>query len=584
MTEQKSPLQGTATAHLALARRAAQDGNYQLVRELYRAALAAGAVEQDRKAWGLLLLEAGDLSEGQQLCQLVTDTANDNSNLNSQPTGSETIEDFTEFEAVPRQQQGAPHSAAAAELITLFKRWFAGRGDVYARQWYDARNDRTGYVPVREPLEERQIAQHLEGRITLGQYLLYPDHHVSFAVIDLDPTSAAWEQARLEQTVDLGGLGLPALREYAQRISQTAKQLNIPVFLEDTGGSGLHLWVFFAPRVPARRARAFLRELLWRSGSQPASVIAEIFPKQDELTGKGLGNLVKLPLGIHQATTRPSRFLDAETLQPQAAISALRAIRAVDPVTFDRVIQERVIPLRSTDPAADSLVSSLPPPSTPLLGSPRALAEALASIEPGKPVADATDRVLEHCAILRELVRLACEGETISTTALRCLLYSIGLIGRENPVIDQILARTGTSKRELQRIRRGLQSPIGCKRLHEYFPNLAQGCQCPEVPEAGYATPMLFAFSSPPRFSRRQSPSPVQADEWVENELPNTKQELQAIIARLERMEAILKAFLGERPTAENVQVILPDRPPWGEEPDSPQTSPASGGSKRQNK
>ncbi|GIW43283.1 MAG: hypothetical protein KatS3mg077_0565 [Candidatus Binatia bacterium] len=535
-----------AGTHLALAQRAASQGDYGTVKDLYRTARNQGLVEHDKRAWALLLIEAGEIEEGRRLKGEPYPANSLTADSPEPETGgsSPDAEDFLVFDAEPRPSQQPEQTGN--ELVDLFRRWFAARGDVYARQWYDARNDRTGYVPVREPMDERVVSQHLSGRLTLGQYLLYPDHHVAFAVIDLDPTSAAWEQTRLEQTEALGGLALAPLRDYAQRIVRVGREIGVPLFIEDTGGSGLHLWAFFAPRVPARRARSFLRELLWRAGPQPASVNVEIFPKQDELTGKGLGNLVKLPLGVHQATLRPSRFLAPESLEPLDAASALAALRTVDPLTFEQVLRDRVVPLR---PPGSIAPSPQPLETTPLTGSPRGLAEALAAIEKGKPVAEAVDRVLEGCAVLRELARRAQEGEPVSATALRCLLYSVGLIGRENPVIDQIFARTGTSRKELARVRKGLQSPIGCKRLHEYFPELALKCRCPEAPEAGYATPVLFALSSPPQFAKKPPLSPVELGDWVESDTPsgNTKAELQAIIARLERMEKILHDLLPHR-------------------------------------
>ncbi|MCX8072825.1 MAG: CRISPR-associated primase-polymerase type A1 [Candidatus Binatia bacterium] len=574
MATRESSSSSVASGHLALAARAAAEGNYALVKELYAAAAAAGAVEGERAKWALLLIEAGELEEGWRL-QGQQPEGILSQEKGSQPESEDTGDDFLTFEATPRVDQGKTPSTDTA-LIELFRRWFAGRGDVYARQWYDARNDRTGYVPVREPLDDRVIAQHLEGRITIGQYLLYPDHHVSFAVIDLDPTSAALEQARLEQTDELGGLGLPALREYASRIVRTARELDVPTLLEDTGGAGLHIWIFFAPRVPARRARAFVRELLWRSGSQPASVVVEIFPKQDELTGKGLGNLVKLPLGVHQATLRPSRFLQGESLEPLPELSALRSVCPVDPVIFDRLLNDRVVPLRPLQaPTPTPQEPSLP---TSPLGSPRALAEALAAIESRKPVAEAVDRVLENCAVLRELARRALEGEPLPTTGLRCLLYSIGLIGRDNPVIEQIFARTGASRKELERVRRGLQSPVGCRRLKEYFPQLAERCSCPEVPEAGYATPVLFALSGSPHFHRREPLSPVAADEWLGSDFPDTgssKEELRKIIARLEEVEKILRELLGRPPS--NPSTPESSAPPWEPATEAAETSPSGG-------
>ncbi len=550
-------------SYLALARRAAEELDYRRVVELYQHARAGGFVAGHEREWGLLLIEAGELEQGRQLCGAAPSGAYEPAPQGDDPSAPDVTDDFLAFDAAPREVATAG-AQFPAELVEQFRRWFAGRGDVYARQWYDARNERTGYVPVREPLDDRVIVQHLEGRITIGQYLLYPDHHVSFAVIDLDPTAAASEQMRLENSTESGGLALPALAEYAARIARTAASLDVPAFLEDTGGSGLHVWLFFAPRVPARRARAFLRELLWRSGTQPASVVVEIFPKQDQLTGKGLGNLVKLPLGIHQATLRPSRFLD-DRLQPVEAREAFARLRTVDPVVFEQLLQQRVVPLRPIEPGPTVPPEETNAPSRPTLGSPRALAEALATIESGKPVKEAVDRILEGCHVLHELARRAWEGEPLSATSLRCLLYSIGLVGRENPVIEQILARTSTSRKELDRIRRGFQSPIGCKRLREYFPDLAARCQCPEVPEAGYATPALFAFSSPPRFSRREPIAPFETEEWVDRTVPDPKADLAAIISRLERMEKILQSLLPqqgqssteEKPTDDN------EDPPW---------------------
>jgi hypothetical protein len=225
---------------------------------------------------------------------------------------------------------------------------------VHARQWHDARRDRSGYWPVREPLTARVVEEHLLRRLTIGQYVLHPDSTVSFAVLDLDPTAAALEQMRLASGGD-GGLGLPALVDYAARLAAVAERLGLSATVEDTGGSGLHVWLLFAPRVPAAAARAALRELLWRAGPQPPAVSVELFPKQERLTGKGLGNLIKLPLGIHQVTLRPSRFLDAH-MEPVDDAGALAALRSCDPAAVESLLASRVVPLRAptTDEAPRS--------------------------------------------------------------------------------------------------------------------------------------------------------------------------------------------------------------------------------------
>lgn len=53
----------------------------------------------------------------------------------------------------------------------------------------------------------------------------------------------------------------------------------------------------------------------------------EVFPKQVQLTGKGLGNLVKLPLGIHRLTGKRSYFIECVDRGLDAQLDFLARIR-----------------------------------------------------------------------------------------------------------------------------------------------------------------------------------------------------------------------------------------------------------------
>lgn len=507
MGQDRNPAAGSVIgAFLDLARAAAAEGQYDSVRALFHRAEEAGLVKGRERAWALLLVEAGAWEEASRLGPLPRFAGTTEEAAAEASSDRAGEDEFLRFEPAPRQrEESAP--GLPAGLVEGFLHWFAGRADVYARQWYDARNDRTGYVPVREPLTAKVAEQHLLGRITIGQYLLFPDDSVSFAVLDLDPSPAAWERMRIEEAGRPGALGLASLCDYALRIRAAAQERSIPVFLEDTGGAGLHVWLFFAPRISAKRARAVCRELLYRAGVQPPEVNVEVFPKQDHLTGKGLGNLVKLPLGLHQATIRRSEFL-ADDLTPLPAEAALSRLVAVPVESIDRLLEKRVLPFRPTVPPQAEGGEEVAPSrsnAAPDLGSPRALAEALAGISGIKEVQQAVDRVVEGCGVVRELLRRAMESESFSATAARALVYTIGLVGRENPIIDRALATAGVSRKELERVRRGFQSPLGCKKLKEWFPDVAKDCHCPGPPPSGYATPALFAFTEPPRFSREES-------------------------------------------------------------------------------
>lgn len=504
---------------LALAERAADAASYERVLELYAAAREAGIAGADVLGWARLLREAGYFDEAARLAPPP--------NREDEPDGSPN-DDVLDFEPGGRE---VTRPLVPEERVQIFARWFSGRGDLYARQWFDARRDRSGYWPVREPLSAAVIEQHLLGRVTVGQYVLHPDNTVSFAALDLDPTAAALEELRLENEGE-GPLRLEAMREYAARLRSTAAQMGLAPYLEDTGGVGLHLWLLFVPRLPADRARSVLRDILWRAGPQPPAVAVELFPKQDQLGGKGLGNLIKLPLGAHQATLRRSVFLD-DHLQPLDDGEALAALRPCDPHAVAAVLARRVVDLAAAR-AATTKSEALPPaPSPPTGPTPRALAEALAAIAPGRDTKQATDRLVAGCSVVREIARRAAEERFLTPDAARALLYTVGLIGRENPHIEAMFAQAGVSRKELERVRLGLQGPIGCRRLRELFPSFADGCRCPAPPRGGYATPALFALNQAPALDRRPPPSPIGAEFIVPDGMSG---DLERRLARVEQL------------------------------------------------
>ncbi|MBI4517325.1 MAG: hypothetical protein HY699_16080 [Deltaproteobacteria bacterium] len=566
MDDTNEPIRSTnASALYPLAVKAADAGDYARVSELFAAVELAALSPAEAACWQRLLTEAGDLAAAATLAAehssgpqeeprsdvplragaLLHASGGDGGGdpdpktlragaLLPPAAPEEGEDDFLDFEPGPREAASAP---APPPLVDAMLRWFGGRGDVYARQWYDARRDQSGYWPVREPLTARVMELHLLGRITLGQYVLHPDSTVSFAALDFDPTPAALEQMRLAAGDD-GALGCAPIADYVRRVLATAAQAGLPAVAEDSGGVGLHLWLFFAPRLLAPRARALLRELLARAGPQPPAVAVEIFPKQDALSGKGLGNLIKLPLGVHQATMRASQLLTAE-LQPLAAEEALASLRPCPPARIEALLLSRIIPF-PTRTASEALSAAVAPaPPAPAGPTPRALAEALATIPAGREAERAADRVLSGCAVVRQLARQAHEERTLSADAARALLYTVGLIGRDNERIEAMFANAGVSGKELERVRAGLQGPMGCKKLRERFAALCHGCVCPAAPAAGYATPALFALVAPPKLARRAAlvPAVEEAAVSAESTATDIEQRLARIEAALQRLQ-----------------------------------------------
>lgn len=538
--------QDSADPALDAATEAADRGDYEsVVRLFHSAARPTSAEEAD--AWATLLVEAGAVQEARDLLAGFGLRPSEADEGGAGEAGSGEEDDWSQVDCTPRPEK---RPGDLSRIVRLFLRWFAGRGDVYARQWYDARRDRSGYVPVREPLDASVAARHITGRITIGQYLLHPDETVSFAVLDLDPVQAALEQVLISGE-EAGGLTVPALGDYAVRLRSAALEAGLSPALEDTGGTGLHLWLFFAPRIAAAQARAVLRELLFQAGPQPPAVNVEIFPKQDHLTGKGFGNLVKLPLGVHQATMRASSLL-GDDLTALPAEVALGALRASDPKAVEALLRPRVVPLRppNDEPPADP---GLPPP-LPVRPGPRPLAEALAAITPAAADA-AADRMIDGCAVLRELTRHALEERRLEPDQARALLYTVGLAGRAGSRIEQLFAQAGVSRKELERARRGLPSPLGCARLRKLFPALAERCRCPEAPEGGYSTPALFAFRKVPPLQGTRAPGvPLPDLPDPEPTLRDVLRVLAEINRRLDELEARSAEPVPRRPEAGGLQ------------------------------
>ena len=183
---------------------------------------------------------------------------------------------------------------------------FAGRQDVWARQWCDQQG-RTGYVPVREAVTADVLQAHVDGVHTVGIYPLV-DGTVRWFVIDVDVDADVLRRASRDAGVQ---------REAAQRlgafvraISHAAAEAGLPLLLEDSGYKGRHLWGLLAGPVDAGLVRDALHALMKRVAAREPWCSVELFPKQVRVRDGGLGNLVKVPLGVHQRTGRRSVFLD----------------------------------------------------------------------------------------------------------------------------------------------------------------------------------------------------------------------------------------------------------------------------------
>lgn len=190
------------------------------------------------------------------------------------------------------------------EKIKLFTSIFKGRTDVFARRWERWGTDISGYSPAYAdkekqkyiPLNDYPIEQHLRGNVVIGIYPLLTDNASWFVAADFDGEN--W-------------------LEGAKRFLSKCSEYNLPGYVERSrSGNGGHVWFFFDQPYPAYKSRQIFLHLIKESGSidqfDKEDSFDRIFPNQDYLSGKGLGNLIALPLQGNSVKLGNSLFLNPE--------------------------------------------------------------------------------------------------------------------------------------------------------------------------------------------------------------------------------------------------------------------------------
>jgi superfamily II DNA or RNA helicase len=231
---------------------------------------------------------------------------------------------------------------STAEKVSLFRRLFQGREDVYPVRWESSAKGTSGYAPacgndkfartanlhgaaarraratdgpsewkpgickkprikcadceqrLLLPVTDQVIFDHLSGHHTIGVYPLLADDTCYFLAVDFD--KADW-------------------RDDARAFMTTCSDLDLPASLEiSRSGHGAHVWIFFAEAVPARDARRLGAALISRTCATSRQLTLQsydrLFPNQDTLPKGGFGNLIALPLQKKPRDQGHSLFVD----------------------------------------------------------------------------------------------------------------------------------------------------------------------------------------------------------------------------------------------------------------------------------
>ena len=100
---------------------------------------------------------------------------------------------------------------------------------------------------------------------------------------------------------------------------------------------------FFAEPVPAAKVKRFLEAVVGRVGPPSPELQWEVFPKQEQVAEDQLGNLIKLPLGIHLKTGRRCLFTDLEGQEYSDQEGFLENIQQVERNNFEQAVSRLVV-------------------------------------------------------------------------------------------------------------------------------------------------------------------------------------------------------------------------------------------------
>ena len=213
------------------------------------------------------------------------------------------------------------------ENLELFKSLFKGREDVFAVRW--EREGKSGYMPAYlidwnqfkthkakggtlkdyknkeyAPLTNQRILNHLSGNEIVGVYPLLQNNNSWFIAADFDQSTS-----KTKRWID-----------ECRVFMLECEKHNLPVYLERSrSGSGGHVWMFLEKPYPAFKSRQLFIHLLRSSGVisevENNSNFDRLFPNQDAHAGKGLGNLIALPLQRNAMEKGNSCFIHPENLE-----------------------------------------------------------------------------------------------------------------------------------------------------------------------------------------------------------------------------------------------------------------------------
>ena len=335
--------------------------------------------------------------------------------------------------------------------IEIYLNLFQGHQNAFAKQWVNGK----GYSPLRpeRPIVLSDISLHISGRSTYGIYPIMQEDYVKLIVFDIDlpkKFSEVGEDTLLDNKENL----IPIIKKVYSTIITILNSYSFYdkcIVIEDTGGRGYHIWLFFNLPISAKDARAFALLIL-----KKADVQCEIFPKQDKITKEKYGNLIKLPLGIHKKYNRHSIFVEIINKKISEIKKPFDLLKKIDPLPISIISKILKEEYETTSKLKEKLTSEKSP-------------EFLKTVIENIPE---TGNLFDNCKAFFNLRNKAISEKHLEHEERLALVYVLINTKDGKKFLHQILSYCSDydkkrTQKEIDYLESRRMKPISCRRLIE---------------------------------------------------------------------------------------------------------------------
>lgn len=387
----------------------------------------------------------------------------------------------------PEQTDRSEQLVPEAHHLVAFTTLFASREGVYARQWVSPTGE-SGYTPIHEPLNSKVAENHILGNYTIGAYPVRLDNTVNYVALDLDVAKFALNKAITSQKA------FSALMTKAQKVAcdivDCAAAHDLPAYIEDSGFKGRHCWIFLDTPIPAAAGMKLAMLLRNEIMPLPQELTVELFPKQSSVRSGGLGNLIKLPLGLHRRTGNRALFLQPDGHPVKNQLAFMESVSKAD----RRSIQEAIQRLNSRTQVV--VPPWMPAPEDSEVSETRKAAPLPRIVE--TPYNLDTDPQFQYlmlkCAPLKSIADKANRTAMLTNEESLVLIHTVGHLDHGPEAVNELFRRCMNADPALFLKSQLKGNPMSCPKIRSRIPETtaAVPCNCAfDLAVNLYPTPLI---------------------------------------------------------------------------------------------